>query len=85
MSGFAPQIGLLGIISLVTAYGLLRKRIWSFWLVAILFVSATTFAVFMLYDVWAKEIVTSLIVGAYLVLTWIFTGYAIMKRKAFGA
>ena len=84
MSGFAPHIGLLGIISLVTAYGFFRKRIWSFWLVVILFVSATTFAVFVIYDVMATELLTSLVMVAFLVLTWIFTGYAILKRKTLG-
>jgi hypothetical protein len=84
MSGFAPHIGLLGIISLVTAYGFFRKRIWSFWLVVILFISATTFAVFVIYDVMATELFTSLIMVAFLVLTWIFTGYAILKRKTLG-
>jgi uncharacterized membrane protein (DUF2068 family) len=84
MSGFAPHIGLLGIISLVTAYGFFRKRIWSFWLVVILFISATTFAVFMIYDVMANELFTSLVMVAFLILTWIFTGYAILKRKTLG-
>jgi uncharacterized membrane protein (DUF2068 family) len=84
MSGFAPHIGLLGIISLVTAYGLFRKRIWSFWLVVILFVSATTFAVFVIYDVMARELFTSLVMVGFLILTWIFTGYSILKRKTLG-
>jgi uncharacterized membrane protein (DUF2068 family) len=85
ITGFAPHIGLLGIISLVTAYGLFTKRTWSFWLIVILFVSATTFAVFVIYDVMAKELLTSLIMFAYVILTWIFTGYATLKRKTFGA
>jgi uncharacterized membrane protein (DUF2068 family) len=84
MSGFAPHIGLLGIISLVTAYGFFRKRVWSFWLVVILFISATTFAVFVIYDVMANELFTSLVMVAFLILTWIFTGYAILKRKTLG-
>ena len=85
MTGFAPHIGLLGIISLITAYGLFRKRAWSFWPVVILFVSATTFALFMIYGLFAKELATSLIMVAYLILTWIFTGYAALKRKTLGA
>ena len=84
MSGFAPHIGLLGIISLVTAYGFFRKRAWSFWLVVILFVSVTTFAVFMLYNAMATDLLTSLVMIALLILTWIFTGYAILKRNTLG-
>ncbi len=85
LSGFAPHIGLLGIISLITAYGLFRKRAWSFWLIIILFVSATTFAIFMVYGNLAKEPFTSLVMVAYLILTWIFTGYAALKRVTLGA
>jgi hypothetical protein len=85
ITGFAPHIGLLGIISLVTAYGLFTKRTWSFWLVVILFVSYTTFALFMIYDVMARELLTGLIMIAYVILTWIFTGYATLKRNTFGA
>lgn len=84
MSGFAPHIGLMGIISLVTAYGLFTKRTWSFWLVAILFISLTTFAVLMIYDVMATELLTTSIMIVLLVLTWVFTGYATLKRKTFG-
>ncbi len=84
MSGFAPHIGLLGIFSLVTAYGLFTKRTWSFWLVAILFISLTTFAVLMIYDVMATELLTTSVMIALLVLTWVFTGYALLKRKTFG-
>jgi hypothetical protein len=85
MSGFAPHIGLLGVISLVTAYGLFRKRTWSLWLIVILFVSYTTFALFMIYDALATELITSTIMVAYLILTWIFTGYAALKRATIGA
>jgi hypothetical protein len=85
LSGFAPHVGLLGIISLVTAYGLFRKRAWSLWLVVILFVSATTFSLFVLYGDLARELVTSLVMVAYLVLTWIFTGYAALKRATLSA
>lgn len=85
LTAFAPHIGLLGIISLVTAYGLFRKRAWSFWLIVILFVSYTTFALFMIYDVLAKDLITSVIMFAYLILTWIFTGYAALNRATLGA
>ncbi len=84
MSGFAPHIGLIGIISLVTAYSLFTKRTWSFWLVFILFVSLTTFAILMIYDAMATELLTTSLMIALLVLTWVFTGYATLKRKTFG-
>ena len=85
MSDFAPHVGLLGIFSLVTAYGLLRKRAWSFWLVIILFVSGTTFALFMIYDALANAYLIALGMIAYLILTWVFTVYTAMKRNALEA
>jgi len=85
LSGFAPHIGLLGIFSLVTAYGLLRKRAWSLWLVAILFVTGTTFALFMIYNVLPSAFLLGLGIIAYLILTWVFTAYAAVRRRTFEA
>jgi hypothetical protein len=81
-SDFAPHIALLGIFSLVTAYGLLRKRAWSFWLVMILFVSGTTFALFMIYYALANAFLIGIGMIAYLILTWVFTAYTALKRNA---
>jgi hypothetical protein len=78
---FAPHIALLGVFSLVTAYGLLRKRAWSFWLVLILFVSGTTFALFMIYDALVNAFLIAIGMIAYLILTWVSTGYAALKRN----
>ena len=49
LTSFAPQLGLLGIISLIVAYGLFTKRDWAPWLLFILFVAATTFSLYTLY------------------------------------
>jgi len=73
LSGFPPNVGLLGITSLIAAYGLLMQRRWAKWLVAALFFVATTFTLYTLYFVISKDAVASAGMLAYAVLTWIFT------------
>lgn len=83
MTGFAPQLGIIGVFSLITAYGLFQKRSWSIWLIVVLFFVATTFSVYMLYYYLSvSDYLTSLGVTAYLVLTWIFSAYAASKRNS---
>ncbi len=81
MSGFPPHIGLMGITSLIAAYGVFRKRFWSTWLVVALFFVATAFAFYTLYFVFATDILATAGMLAYAILTWIFTAYAIAKRE----
>ena len=40
---YAPQLGLLGILSLIVAYGVFTKRGWAPWLIFVLFIAASTF------------------------------------------
>ena len=81
MSGFPPHIGLMGVTSLIAAYGLFRKRAWAIWLVVALFFVATTFALYTLYFVFAIDALATVGMFAYAILTWIFTVYAIAKRE----
>ena len=74
-SGFPPHVALLGIVSVVAAYGLWVKRKWANWLVAILFFVATTFSLYTLYYVVATDALAAGSMIAYVVLTWIFTIY----------
>jgi len=80
---FAPHLAIIGMFSLITAYGVLGKRVWTIWFVMILFFVGTTFSAFMIYNI--PEIDYLLGVGAilYLILTWTVTGYAVAKRKVF--
>jgi len=83
MTGFPPHLGIIGVFSLVAAYGLFQKRSWSIWLIVILFFVATTFSVYMLnYYLSLGDYLMSLGVIAYLVLTWIFSVYAASKRSS---
>ena len=81
LSGFPPHVGLMGIASIVAAYGLLLKRTWANWLVAALFFVATVFSLFTLYYVMATDAVASASMIAYVALTWIFTAIVVVNRK----
>ncbi len=82
MNGFPPHVALIGITSIVAAYGLFMKRKWANWLVVALFFVASTFSLFTLYYVIATDAVAAAGMITYAVLTWIFTALVVMKRKA---
>lgn len=81
ITNFPPHIGIIGILSLITTYGLFKKRVWTIWIVVALFFIATTFSAFMLYYTFGQNILLNVIVIAYFILTWIFTAYTAAKRK----
>lgn len=82
LSNYPPHIGLLGVTSLIAAYGLLKKRFWATWLVAVLFFVITASVVYTLYYIISTDLLATVAMGAYLVLTWVFTIYTLSKRKA---
>jgi len=79
LTNFPPHIGIIGILSLLTAYGLFGKRAWTIWFVIIVFLVGTTFSVATLY--FGRELLLDISMIAYLILTWIFTVYVANKRK----
>jgi hypothetical protein len=81
MANFPPHLGIMGILSLVAAYGLFMKRDWAIWIVAILFFVVTTFSVYTLYSLWSLDLILDLSMVAYLILTWVFTAYILMNRR----
>ena len=83
MASFAPYLGIIGIFSLVAAYGVFRKRAWVIWFVVILFFVGTTFSAVMIYNILQLDYLFGIGVILYLVLTWVFTAYAVTKRKVF--
>jgi hypothetical protein len=83
MASFAPYLGIIGIFSLITAYGVFRKRAWVIWFVVILFFVGTTFSAVMIYNILQLDYLFGVGVILYLVLTWVSTAYAVTKRKAF--
>jgi len=81
LSNFASHLGIIGILSLATAYGLFQKRTWSIWTIAILFLVTTTFSAYTIYWYFGKDLLYLLGAVAYLALTWIFTIYAANRRN----
>jgi SNF family Na+-dependent transporter len=80
-ANFPPHVGLTGILSLITAYGLFTKRSWATWLVVALFFVATIFSLYTLYYIAFSNWVVGIGMIAYAVLTWVFTAYTLLKRK----
>jgi hypothetical protein len=81
LANFPPHIGLTGILSLITAYGLFKKRFWATWLVVALFFVATTFSLYTLYYVIFSNWIVGLSMIVFAVLIWLFTAYTLSKRK----
>lgn len=75
------HIGIIGILNLITAYGLIKKRDWAIWLIIALFFIATTFSAITLYYVLGNDLLLAISMIAYLILTWVFTAYMAAKRK----
>ncbi|MEM3463265.1 MAG: hypothetical protein QXL91_00165, partial [Candidatus Bathyarchaeia archaeon] len=75
------HMGLLGIISLATAYGLLRRRFWALWSIFVVTFMATVLAFSMLYYTMGSYILVDVVVTAYLILTWVFTVYVASRRR----
>ena len=90
MENFAapPHIGVLGLLSLITAYGLLKMRKWSVLLVTALFFLGITFGATVLYNSvklqkfeGALPFHTALI--AYMIILLIAFIYVAAKREKF--
>lgn len=75
------HIGLLGVISLATSYGLFRRRSWALWSVFAVAIMVTVFAVSMLYFAMGSDILVDAAMAAYLIFTWCFTVYVAARRK----
>ncbi|MGW8289534.1 MAG: hypothetical protein ACWGNP_04610 [Candidatus Bathyarchaeia archaeon] len=82
LANFPPHIGLTGALSIVTAYGILKKRFWALWLVVALLTVATTISLYTLSVTGFSNWITALSMVAYVVLTWIVTLYIVLKRES---
>jgi len=80
-SNFPPHVGLTGILSLINAYGIFKKRFWAPWLVVALFFVATTFSLYTLYYIVFSNWIVGISMIAYAILTWVFTAYTLLKRQ----
>ncbi len=80
LSNYPPHLALTGIVSLITAYALYMKRSWAKWLIAALFFSVTTMTLYTVAFVIFSNIIASIAMLAYAILTWYFTYYAFIKK-----
>ncbi|MGD0994578.1 MAG: hypothetical protein ABR909_03520 [Candidatus Bathyarchaeia archaeon] len=81
-TGFPPQLALLGVLSLITDYGVFTKRAWAPWVLFILFAGASTFSIYTLVVAGFSNALIGISMTVYAVLTWIFAGYILLiKRK----
>ena len=78
---YAPQLGLLGILSLIVAYGVFTKRGWAPWLIFVLFIAASTFTLYTLVVAGFSNTLVGISMLGYLVLTWIFAIYLLLIRR----
>ncbi len=81
LTGFPPQLALLGIVSLITAYGLLVKRGWAPWILFILFAGASTFSIYTLAVAGFSNPLLGISLTVYAVLTWVFAGYILLIKR----
>lgn len=82
LTSFAPQIALLGILSLVVGYALFAKRGWAPWLLFILLVAAMTFSLYTLYAVGFSNSIVGLSMIAYGILSLLSAGYLLLKKNS---
>ena len=81
LSNFAPQLGLLGILSLIVAYGLFTKRGWAVWLLFVLFVAASAFSIYTIFAAGFSNVILGTGMIVYALLTWLFGVYIFLRRK----
>ena len=82
------HVGVLGLLSLITAYGLFRMRRWSVLLVTALFFLGITFGATTLYDsivlqTFEGALLFHVALIAYMIMTVVAFIYVAAKRKDF--
>ncbi|HYA78674.1 MAG TPA: hypothetical protein VEF91_08165 [Verrucomicrobiae bacterium] len=81
LTGFPPQLALLGILSLITDYSIFTKRGWAPWLLFILFAGASTFSIYTLAFAGFSNALLGISLTVYVVLTWIFAAYILLTKR----
>ncbi len=81
LTSFAPQLALLGVLSLIVAYGLFAKGGWAPWLLFILLIAGETFSLYTLYFVGFSNALVGISMIGYAALTLLSAGYLLLKKK----
>ena len=80
LTGFPPHMGIIGILSIITAYGLFMNCTWKNWIITGLFFITTTFSGYTLYYTLGKNLVLNLSISIYLILSLLFTFQTLSKK-----
>jgi hypothetical protein len=80
LSNYPPHLALTGVVSLITVYALFMKRSWAKWLIAALFFTVTTMTLYTVAFVIFTNVLVTVAMMAYAILTWYFTYYAFVKK-----
>lgn len=82
-----PHVGVIGILSLITAYGVFRMEKWAVWLVVVLFLLGNTVGIITLIFTsrWPAEFgfPLQLPLIIYLIITEVISIYVVAKRNEF--
>ena len=82
-----PHVGIIGVLSLMTTYGVFRKEKWAVWLVFVLFILGNTVGIITLIftSTWPPEfgLWLQLPLIIYLIVTWVISIYVVAKREKF--
>ena len=82
-----PHVGIIGVLSLITAYGVFRMEKWAVWLVVVLFLLGNTVGITTLIFTsrWPAEfgLWLQLPFIIYLIITWVTSVYVVAKREKF--
>lgn len=85
VANYPPHVAILGILSLVTAYGLFLKRMWGLYAVFAVWLISTVFGLYMLFYLFGINLILEVGMIVYLALTWIATLYVAARRKKLNA
>lgn len=80
------HVGLIGILSLITAFGVFRREKWSVWLAFLVFCIGNAFSITLLLNPLTAEVGGTTLEAAliiYLIIIWISIFYLIAKREEF--
>ena len=80
------HVGLLGFLSLITAFGVFKRESWSVWSAFLVFCAGNAFAISLLLNPLAMEtleFLSEMGLIAYLILVWAAMIYLSIKRREF--
>ena len=78
------HVGLLGLLSLITAFGVFKRKSWSVWSAFLVFCAGNAFAISLLLNpltMETLEILSEIGLIVYLILVWVTMLYLSIKRR----